>query len=188
MRKLTYYVAATLDGYIAGPNGEFDFFPFEGEEAAAILADFPETMPTPARGPWGVADRPAERFDTVIMGRGAYEPGFKMGLTSPYAHLRQYVVSRTLVAPDPAVTVVDSDPVALVRELKKQDGMGIWLSGGGTLAAVLREEIDELIIKRNPMILGSGIPLFQGPFTPTTFKPTSTRSFDSGLTITTYTR
>ncbi|WP_455353344.1 hypothetical protein [Streptomyces sp. SYSU K217416] len=49
MRKLTYYIAATLDGYIAGPDGQYDFFPFEGEEAAAILADFPETMPTPAR-------------------------------------------------------------------------------------------------------------------------------------------
>ncbi|GAA0698666.1 dihydrofolate reductase family protein [Kitasatospora atroaurantiaca] len=188
MRKLTYYIAATLDGYIAGPDGQFDFFPFEGEDAAAILADFPETMPTPARGPLGVADRAAERFDTVIMGRGTYEPGLRVGLTSPYAHLKQYVVSRTLTSPDPEVTVAADDPAALVRQLKKQDGMGIWLAGGGKLAAALSEEIDELIIKRHPMVIGSGIPLFDGPFTPATFAPTVTRSFDSGLTITTYTR
>ncbi|GGV01298.1 deaminase [Streptomyces albospinus] len=187
MRKLTYYVAATLDGYIAGPDGQYDFFPFGGEEAAAILADFPETMPTPAREPWGIANRAARRFDTVIMGRATYDPGLKAGLTSPYAHLRQYVVSRTLISPDPAVTVVD-DPVALVRELKAQDGMDIWLCGGGKLAAALRNEIDELIIKRNPIVIGSGIPLFDGPFAPTDFAAAGTRTFDSGLTITTFSK
>ncbi|MEV3988436.1 dihydrofolate reductase family protein [Streptomyces sp. NPDC049837] len=187
MRKLTYYIAATLDGYIAGPDDQYDFFPFEGEEAAAILADFPETMPTPARGPLGIADRAAQRFDTVIMGRATYAPGLKLGWTSPYAHLRQYVVSRTLVSPDPAVTVTD-DPVSLVRELKKQDGMDIWLCGGGKLAAALRDEIDELIIKRHPIVLGSGIPLFDGPFTPTNFVPGTTRTFGSGLTITTFSK
>ncbi|WP_369147001.1 dihydrofolate reductase family protein [Streptomyces sp. R44] len=183
MRKLTYYIAATLDGYIAGPDGQYDFFPFEGEEAAAILADFPETMPTPTRDPLGIADRAPERFDTVIMGRATYEPGLKLGWTSPYAHLKQYVVSRTLTSPDPAVTVVD-DPVALVRELKEQDGLDIWLCGGGKLAAALRDEIDLLIIKRNPIVIGSGIPLFDGPFTPTNFVPVGTRSFDSGFAIT----
>ncbi|MEU7011359.1 dihydrofolate reductase family protein [Streptomyces sp. NPDC046332] len=183
MRKLIYYISATLDGYIAGPEGQYDFLPFEGEEAAAILADFPETMPTPAREPFGVADRAAQRFDTVIMGRATYDPGLKAGLTSPYAHLTQYVVSRSLVSPDPAVTVVE-DPVALVRELKAQDGMDIWLCGGGRLAAVLRDEIDELIIKRHPILIGSGIPLFDGPFTPTRFAPVATRSFDSGFAIT----
>ncbi|MEU3692149.1 dihydrofolate reductase family protein [Streptomyces narbonensis] len=187
MRKLTYYVSATLDGYIAGPEGQYDFLPFEGEGAAAILEDFPETMPTPAREPFGVADRAARRFDTVVMGRATYEPGLKAGLTSPYAHLKQYVVSRTLLSPDPAVTVVD-DPVALVRELKEQGGMGIWLCGGGKLAATLRDEIDELIIKRNPIVIGSGIPLFDGPFTPTNFAPVTTRAFDSGLTISTFSK
>ncbi|MFD3542565.1 dihydrofolate reductase family protein [Streptomyces sp. NPDC058662] len=187
MRKLTYYIAVTLDGYIAGPEGQYDFLPFEGEEAAAILADFPETMPTPAREPFGVADRAAQRFDTVIMGRATYDPGLKAGLTSPYAHLRQYVVSRTLVSPDPAVTVV-SDPVALVRELKQQDGMDIWLCGGGKLASALLDEIDELIIKRHSIVLGGGIPLFDGPFVPTNFVPAGTRAFDSGLTISTFTK
>ncbi|MGW6565823.1 dihydrofolate reductase family protein [Streptomyces sp. NPDC054975] len=187
MRKLTYYIAVTLDGYIAGPDGQYDFLPFEGEEAAAILADFPETMPTPLREPMGIAGRAAQRFDTIIMGRATYEPGLKVGWTSPYAHLKQYVVSRTLISPAPDVTVVD-DPVALVRDLKARDGMDIWLCGGGKLAAALLDEIDEIIIKRHPIVLGSGIPLFDGPFTPTNFRPAGTRTFDSGLAITTFSK
>ncbi|MEV4657875.1 hypothetical protein [Micromonospora sp. NPDC049301] len=55
MRKLTYYIATSLDGFIVGPDGEFDFFPFEGDIAAAILADYPETLPTHAREPLGIA-------------------------------------------------------------------------------------------------------------------------------------
>jgi dihydrofolate reductase len=73
-------------------------------------------------------------------------------------------------------------------ELKQQDGMGIWLCGGGKLASVLRDEIDELIIKRHPIVIGSGIPLFDGPFTPTRFTQATSQAFESGLTITTYTR
>ncbi|MFG3203764.1 dihydrofolate reductase family protein [Streptomyces sp. NPDC048192] len=188
MRKLTYYVAASLDGYIAAPDGSYDFLPFEGEVREAILAEYPETMPVHVRGPLGLTGTPSRHFDTVIMGRGTYEPALKAGVTSPYAHLKQYVVSRTLRAPGPEVEIVADDPAARVRELKEQDGMGIWLAGGGKLAAALRAEIDELIIKHNPVVIGSGIPLFDGPFAPTGFLPTARRDFGSGVSIVTYTR
>lgn len=118
MRTLTYYIATSLDGFIAGPGGEFDFFGFEGDFAAAVLADFPETLPGPARGALGIADSPNKRFDTVLMGRGTYEPGLAAGMTSPYPQLRQFVFSRTLTGVDPAVEVVADDPVGVVRRLK----------------------------------------------------------------------
>ena len=188
MRKLSYYVAATLDGYILGPDGQLDFFLFEGDVKEAIVTDYPETMPIQARGPLGLMSTPNKHFDTVIMGRGFYEPGRKLGITSPYPHLKQYVVSRSLVADDPDITVVTDDPAGLVRELKQQAGMDIWLCGGGTVAAALRDEIDELIVKRNPIVIGSGASLFNGPFGPTSFTPAATRDFDSGVNITTYTR
>ncbi|MEV7684758.1 dihydrofolate reductase family protein [Streptomyces bungoensis] len=188
MRKLTYYVAATLDGYIAAPDGGYDFFPFEGEVREAILAEYPETMPAHVRGPFGLTDTPNRHFDTVVMGRGTYEPALRAGITSPYSHLEQYVVSRTLTAGDPDVRIVADDPVALVRGLKERDGLGVWLAGGGKLAAALRDEIDELVIKHNPVVIGAGIPLFDGPFAPTGFLPTARRAFDSGVTVVTYTR
>ncbi|MEV7229974.1 dihydrofolate reductase family protein [Polymorphospora sp. NPDC051019] len=188
MRKLTYYVAATLDGHIAGPAGEFDFFPLPADLTEAIVARYPETIPGHVRAPLGLADLPNQRFDTVVMGRGTYEPALREGITSPYPHLRQYVVSRTLTNDDPQVTVVADDPVRVVRDLKQQDGLDIWLCGGGKLAATLRDEIDELIIKRNPIVAGAGIPLFDGPFTPTTYTPVETHEFASGVVMTTYTR
>ncbi|KAA2255450.1 dihydrofolate reductase [Solihabitans fulvus] len=189
MRTLTYYIAATIDGYIADQQGGFDFFlPFEGEVAAAILADWPETMPVHARGPLGLTDVPNARFDAVLMGRGTYEPALAAGITSPYSHLRQYVFSRTIDQLDPEVEIVSGDPLEFVRELKRQEGMGIWLCGGGRLAGALLTEIDELVIKRHPIVAGTGIPLFDGPFDPTGFTRAADRTFDSGVTFETYTR
>jgi dihydrofolate reductase len=188
MRNLTYYVATSLDGFIAGPDGQFDFFGFEGDFAAAILAEFPETLPGPARAPLGIAEEPNRRFDTVVMGRGTYEPGLAVGMTSPYPQLRQYVFSRTLTGTDPEVEVVADDPVEVVRRLKGEDGLGIWLCGGGRLAARLRDEIDELILKINPLVLGAGIPLFAGEFRPAHLRLVETRTFETGTVLATYAR
>jgi dihydrofolate reductase len=188
LRTLTYYIAATIDGFIAGPDGQFDFFPFERDVAAEILAEYPETMPVHVRGPLGLTDVANKRFDTILMGRGTYEVGLREGITGPYPHLKQYVFSRTLTGTDPQVEIVSGEPVEFVRELKQQKGMGIWLCGGGRLAGQLLPEIDELVIKRNPLVIGSGIPLFDGPFDPTRFTPTSTRTFETGVAIVTYTR
>ena len=190
MRNLVYLVAVTLDGFIAGPDGQFDFLGFEGDSAAAILADWPETMPTQARGPLGVEGVANRRFDTVVMGRGTYEPGLAIGVASPYPHLEQFVFSRTLADLDPAVTFVggDTDPAAFVRDLKRRDGLDIWLCGGGTLAAQLVDEIDELILKVNPVMIGSGVPLFAAPFRPTPFRRADVRTFDTGVSFVTYQR
>ncbi|GGV40306.1 deaminase [Kitasatospora herbaricolor] len=194
MRKLVYYVAVTLDGYIAGPGGEYDFFPLGDEKQAADYAGwtnarYPETLPGFLRAAHGLTDAPNQRFDTVLMGLGSYRPGLDAGFPSPYAHLRQYVVSSTL-APDtdPAVTVVAADPLALVRELKREDGQDIWLCGGGLLAGALLPEIDELIIKSYPVVAGSGIPVFNGDFSPTLFEVTDRTSFDNHVTMTWFAR
>jgi dihydrofolate reductase len=188
MRKLTYYVAATIDGFIAGPKGEFDFFPVEPDISAAMNAERPETVPTRFRAAAGVADAPNRRFDTVLMGRGTYDPALEEGTTSPYAHLEQFVFSRTLAQLDPAVPIVSTDPVAFVRELKARDGLDIWLCGGGRLAGALRPEIDELVVKRYPVAIGTGTPMFGGPFTATGFAVADSRTFESGAVVVTYTR
>ncbi|MBB2909075.1 dihydrofolate reductase [Streptosporangium becharense] len=188
MRKLVYYVALTVDGYIAGPGGEIDFYPVADDMAAWMNTQYPETVPTHIRAQIGL-DTPNKRFDTIVMGRGTYEPALDVGITSPYRHLRQHVVSTTLPEiADPEVELVPGDPVALVRRLKQEDGMDIWLGGGGKLAGTLLPEIDELIVKSYPVVAGAGIPAFAGELRPTPFIPVRTRSFSNGTTVTWYTR
>ncbi len=190
MRKLVYYVATSIDGYIAGPGGEVDFYPVADDLAAHMNTHYPETVPAHVRPHFGVAlDAPNVRFDTVLMGRGTYQPALDAGITSPYAHLRQYVVSRTIPEiADPAVELVAGDPVELVQRLKKEDGLDIWLCGGGILASALLPEIDELIVKNYPVVAGAGIPVFTGDFRPHQFSFSGSRTFSNGTIVTTYRR
>lgn len=158
MRDLVYYVATTLDGFIARPDGTFDEFPWDDTFGAHLLEHFPETFPAPFRPP-GVPNR---RFDAVLMGRATYEVGQREGLTSPYPTLDQYLFSRTLEdSPDDAVTLVTSDAAETVRQLKGAAGKAIWLCGGAALAGDLYAArlIDRIVLKVNPIVFGEGIPL-----------------------------
>jgi dihydrofolate reductase len=185
MRKLVYYVGVSLDGYIAGPNAEFDFYPLSDEMAAWINARYPETLPTHVRKLVGLDGVANKVFDTLVMGRGTYEPALDVPTTSPYSHLRQYVVSSTLKIDDPTVKVVTGDAIELIRSLKAENtGMDIYLCGGGKLAASLLPEIDEIILKSYPVVAGTGIPMFSGEFRPTLFTPTRRESFDNGAQVT----
>ncbi|RCV47847.1 dihydrofolate reductase family protein [Marinitenerispora sediminis] len=186
MRKLVYYVGVSVDGFIAGPGGEFDFYPLAPDMLDHLRAEFPETAPTHIRPQLGLEGAPNRRFGTVIMGRATYQ--VDADVTNPYAHLRQYVVSRSLgESPDPAVELVPDDPVGLVRRLKDEPGDGdIWLCGGGVLAGQLLPEIDELVVKRYPVVAGGGLPMFAGPFRPRAFAPVETHTFSNGGTITAY--
>ena len=123
------------------------------------------------------------------MGRGTFEPAIQAGLADPYSHLDTYVYSSTLdPAECPDVTVVASDPVTHMRELKGADGAGIWLCGGGRLAASLIGEIDRLVLKLNPVTIGNGRPLLDGEFSPQAWQLESTRTFDLGVVLLEYSR
>lgn len=188
MRKLTYFVAISIDGFIAGPGDEIDFYPEAPDMREWFVTEYPDVLPTHVRAQLGV-DPPNRHFDTVVMGRATYEPALRVQITSPYAHLRQYVFSRSLTeSPDPAVEIVAGDPLATVRRLKAADGAGIYLAGGGALAGALLPEIDELVIKLYPVVAGAGVPLFRTGFSPTRFDLTATRTFSQGALALTYTR
>ncbi|MBM3740806.1 MAG: hypothetical protein FJW39_34100 [Acidobacteria bacterium] len=108
---------------------------------------YPETFPVHLRPLLGVT----------------YEVGLREGVTSPYAPLRQFVVSHTMrESPDASVALHRGDPLALVRGLKGGPGKDIWLCGGSKLAAAVVPEIDEVILKINPVVIGTGIPLLSG--------------------------
>lgn len=186
MRKLTYLVAMSLDGFIAAPDGTYADFLFEGDHMTALFEEYPDALPTVARQALGLDEVPNRTFDTVVMGRATYEvPG---GSPSPYAHLRQYVVSSTLKDTPADVSVIAGDVASAVRALKAESGLDIWLCGGGKLAAALLPEIDRLILKIHPIILGRGVPLFDGEFAADRFAKVETRTFATGVTFTTYGR
>ena len=143
MRQLRYSVAASLDGYIAGPNGEFDWIPIDPDIDFAAMY---------------------EGFSGLVMGRVSYEVYLATG-GSPGPVLPVSVCSRTLnEGTRDGVTVV-REAVPHVRDLKaSSDGKPLWLWGGGTLfrelaAAELVDGVDVAVL---PILLGGGIPLLPG--------------------------
>ncbi|WP_104111429.1 dihydrofolate reductase family protein [Arthrobacter sp. N199823] len=191
MRRLVYYVATTLDGYIAAPDGGdpsgAEFFPLTPDVIAFIVEQYPETLPGPARAAMGI-DGPGKVFDTVLEGRASYEIGLAAGLTDAYPHLHHLVFSTTLESQNPSVEIVRSNALDRVRELKAEDGKDLWLVGGGTLAHSLLPEIDRLILKQNRSVIGSGIPIFNGPFQSHMFHPVDETLLDSGMRVLRYDR
>jgi dihydrofolate reductase len=143
VRRLRYQVASSLDGYIAGPNGEFDWIPMDPEIDFAAL--------------WA-------QYDTVVMGRKTFEASG--GMATGQKGVEVVVYSTTL---DPArhkkATIVKSDPVAHVRELKARPGKDIWLFGGGQLFGALLAAgvVDTVEPAVCPILLGGGIPLLPSP-------------------------
>ncbi|MFI7409181.1 dihydrofolate reductase family protein [Streptomyces sp. NPDC049627] len=192
MRKLTYYIACSIDGFIGDPGGDgSDMVRFADEEFVEFVkSEYPETLPTHVRQALGIDDLGNKRFDTIIQGRGSYDEALKVGITSPYAHLREYVASRTLKeSPDPNVEIIGDDLVAKVRELKAEDcGFGIYLCGGSQIAGELLDEIDELVIKTYPTVYGTGMPMFGSGFAATDFTLESLHSFGNGAFVRTYSR
>jgi dihydrofolate reductase len=194
MRKLVYLIASTIDGFIADPGGHDPsgpdgFLRPDQDYLEHVISEYPETLPGQLRPVLGI--RAGNRhFDAAVMGRATYELGVRVGVTSPYPQLRQYVVSRTMAErPDPAVEVIRGDPVAAVQELKRGEGgegKDIWLCGGGKLAGALRPEIDELVVKLHPVAVGSGVPLFDGAFQPFRFRLTGSHISPSGVLFLTY--
>jgi dihydrofolate reductase len=183
MRKLKYYIASTVDGFIAREDGSFDCFPMSGEHFADLCEFFPETFPAHAQKALGIHPE-NKQFDTVLMGRKTYEVGLKAGITNPYSSLKQYVFSHSMKAsPDRNVELVSENAVGLVRELKQETGKDIWLCGGSDLAATVFSEIDEMIVKLNPVVIGAGIPLFSGAVSPTNLELCDRKIYSNGFLL-----
>jgi dihydrofolate reductase len=186
VRELTYYVAVSLDGRIAGPEDDFSAFPVEGDHVDMVLRDYRDTLPSVALEALGLS-ADGTRFDTVLMGWRTYAAGLAV-TDSPYPHLRQYVLSRSpRTVPDP-VTLTGEDPVALVRRLKREDGAGIWLCGGGVLAGALLDEVDRLVLKVNPVLLGEGPALLERAYEARSFRLERSTPYASGVVVNEYLR
>ncbi|MEV7656985.1 dihydrofolate reductase family protein [Streptomyces anulatus] len=192
MRKLTYFIACSIDGFIGDSSGDASaMMAFVSEEFLGFLkSEYPETISAEGRSMLGFQDAESRRFDTVVQGRRSYQLALDMDITSPYGHLREMVASRTLTeSPHPNVELIGEDPVARIRELKAEDSeLDIWLCGGSQLAGELLDEIDELVIKTYPVVYGVGMPMFGSGSGVNEFTLEGVRTFENGALVRTYRR
>ncbi|MFI6879583.1 dihydrofolate reductase family protein [Streptomyces sp. NPDC050400] len=193
MRKLTYFVAVSIDGFIGDESGDGNMFmSYVDEEFLAYLkSEYPDTISVEGRKILGLEGVENKKFDSVVQGRGSYQVALDLGITSPYGHLREFVATRSLTgSPDPNVELVRDDVVGRIRELKAEDGdRDIWLCGGAQLAGLLADEVDELVLKTYPVILGAGMPMFGGRTSGLDeFALVENRTFGNGVIVRRYTR
>lgn len=145
MRRVIYSCAMSLDGYIAGPNGEYDWIVMDPD------VDFAEMM---------------GRFDTFLIGRKTFDAMRRMGSdvrSSP--GVRNIVFSRTLPPEDHPQVTISADAEGAVAELRSKPGRDIALFGGGELFRSLLAAglVDGVEVGLVPVLLGGGIPLLPAP-------------------------
>jgi dihydrofolate reductase len=145
MQQVRYCVAASLNGYIAGPKGEADWIVMDPD------IDF--------NAIWG-------QFDTFLTGRKTFETMAHAGGGGSSPGMKTLVFSRTLKPSDhPKVTIVADNVKKTMTALKKEPGKDIWLFGGGSLFASLlaKKLVDTIEVAIVPILLGGGIPLLPPP-------------------------
>jgi len=165
MRKIRYAVAMSLDGYIAGPNGEYDWI---GADPEVDFAAF-----------WS-------QFDTLLMGRRTYDLAVqtrgKAAFTA-FTGVTSIVFSRTLKQQEhPHVTVMSELNGDWIRDLKAQSGKDISLFGGSSLPRSFFDSglVDGVEVAVIPILLGAGIPLLPPPYSPIKLRLTSHHLYRSG--------
>lgn len=166
MRRVRYQVACSLDGYIAGPNGEIDWIT-GGDDF-----DF---------------DALLSQFDTLLMGRRTYEalPDGAGG----YGASRIVVASRTLRPEDhPDIEIVGTGLAERVATLKEMPGKDIWLFGGGELFRTLLEAglVDTIEPAVIPVVLGGGVPMYPVSGTRTRLTLTGHQRYEGGMILLEY--
>lgn len=173
MQKIIYYVASSLDGFIAGANDDISKFIPQGKGVEKYLSDL-------------------QNYGTVIMGRRTYEFGYQFGLEPgqpAYPHMIHHIFSETLKIDHLAKNVrIEKKSIKRIKEIKEESKTDIYLCGGGQFAGWLldNELIDILKLKLNPIILGDGIPIFGNSKSSLIGHLIEKESFDEGLEILTY--
>jgi len=165
-RRLQIYIALSLDGYIARPDGDLDWLSsvqIEGEDYG--YADFIATI------------------DAVIVGRKSYDKVLSMGVEFPHLDKECYVLTRSERADEGNLRFYNGDLGALVKRLKSTDGKNIFCDGGAEVIHQLLQldVVDDFLLSIIPIFLGDGIRLFKNGRPELPLELVQTQSFASGL-------
>lgn len=168
MRRLRYQVAASLDGFIAGPQGQIDWIPMDDEiDFGALFA----------------------QFDTLVMGRGTYVALVRDGQDDMPG--QEIIVFSSTLRPEdyPKARIVAEGAAELMAELKALSGRkDIWLFGGGQLLRSLLDAglVDTVEVAVVPVLLGGGVPLIALPYGPQALRLTGQKTYGSGIVLLEY--
>jgi dihydrofolate reductase len=163
MRKLILAVAVSLDGFIEGPNGEYDWC-FTDQDYG--LKDF------------------FKRIDTIFVGRKTYEMSLEMeGGGTGFPKFKEYIFSTTLDEVKEGATLIKEDVKTEVAKIKNENGKDIWLFGGASLTTSLMNFglVDELSLAVHPVLLGDGKPLFNNIKDRIKLTLADTKTYSTGL-------
>jgi dihydrofolate reductase len=171
------YIATSIDGYIAREDGNIDWL---------------NEIPNPENDDYGFFTF-IKRIDAIIMGRKTFETLLEFNEWPYPKNLPLFVLSNTLnKLPDSLkgkVEILKGEPLSIIEFLKLKGINSLYIDGGKTIQNFLKEDlIDELIITRIPILLGSGIPLFAKNNIELKFEHVETRVFNNMLVRTTYLR
>src|SRR5215216_6294576 len=168
MRKLVLSVAVSLDGYIEGPNGEYDWC--LTDEDYGLSAFF-------------------KRVDSLFMGRKTYEMMLSIGeAPAGFPKFKEYVFSNTLTNVKDGARLIKGDIKQQVEKIKNEEGRDIWLFGGAGLTTSLLNMglVDEMMLGVHPILLGAGKPLFKDIMGRKQLKLMDSKTHKSGLVMLTY--
>lgn len=160
-------LAVSLDGYIEGPNGEYDWC-FTDQDYG--MRNF------------------LNRIDTIFIGRTSYELLQNME-DDPFPGKKKYIFSNSLKDSNNSATIISGDIAKAVYDIKSKKGKDIWLFGGAglTVSLVNLNLVDEFLLSVHPLLLGAGKPLFKGVKERINLKLTDTEKFSTGLVQLIYT-
>lgn len=175
MRKITAGFATSIDGFIEGPNGEIDWIIYDQEQFTELAEQW-------------------KKIDAMFHGRKTYEASLKMKgklseeITNPFAHMKHYVFSNTLVEVEDNYILVKGDLKAEVEKIKNEPGGEIAVFGGASLLSSLLnlDLIDELTLAICPTVMGNGKPFFENIKKRSDWNVKEVKTFASGLVSASY--
>jgi dihydrofolate reductase len=169
MGKVVLYIAASLDGFIARPDGNLDWL---------------TSTPAPQEGDYGYSDL-LDSIGTIVMGRKTYDEVIGFGIEWPYQGKHSYIVTsdKNFEVKSPDTFILAEGLKDFVQDLKERSEKDIWLVGGGQVVTAFIQEglLDKMILTIIPKLIGEGIPLFPNQAKETNWKLVDTLVYDTSV-------